>query len=71
MSDNRKNFLQRILSTISGTKSLQPQVESKPVFVNQTPAWLEINAVNRASMESGVHLEQARRDQAESRHFNR
>jgi hypothetical protein len=64
MSDNRKNFLQRILMTVSGAKAA-PEVESKPVFVNETPAWVEINAVNRASIESGVHLEQMRKAQAE------
>jgi len=66
MSENRNSFLHRIFVNLKGTKAAPAPLETKPVIVNDTPAWLEISAVNRASVESGVHLELQRQAQCES-----
>jgi hypothetical protein len=65
MSENCKNFLHRIFDLV-GAKSAPAPVETKPVVANDTPAWLEISTVNRASVESAVHLELQRQAQADS-----
>ncbi len=66
MSENRKNFLHRIFVNLKSAKAAPEPVKSNVVVVNDTPAWLEIRAVNRASVESGVHLEMQRQAQCDS-----